>query len=360
MLTRQEITTFVENTQDEILSLYLYVDPGYQENQASTPAWEIHKKNALRDIEEHVIPSSQATWETIKPRLDLFFQDYEPSGKSLVLFMGKDIERSYELPFRIENQARFGKPFVSPLIWAIDEYEHYLTVLVDQEEATILSAYLGHIDTTDEIHIDLNYDWGQKTLMPTTQPGQNLTQGSNRDAFEDMIDEHVQRFHREVAERLTTLVAENKVQRIAFGGSEKAAHAVLNELPEKLQETVIGVFPIPIQTPEHDIAEFVREHATNYEREQELELVTSVINQAKAQGGKGALGYESVLKAFEMQQVELLIACRDADPDLLESLTLKAMQLNSKIEIVHGAAADKLRTDGEFAARLYYSLEPTT
>jgi peptide subunit release factor 1 (eRF1) len=205
--------------------------------------------------------------------------------------------------------------------------------------------------------IDLDFDWGEKTLMPATARGDSaLREGSNRERFEDMIEAHVDRFHQDVADHIRKLLAESTSSRLVIGGAERAAHNVRDKLHETVAQNLVDILSIPMSASENDIREEVLKAGRHYEREHEQTLVDEVIGFAKA-GGRGALGEDEVHRAFTMQQVELLLLpYPPQDPDVAATLTKKALDNNSEIELIHGKPAEALQQEGGVAARLYYSV----
>ncbi len=360
MLNLQDVKTLLHEEEDT-LSLYLNVDNAVPENQAASPAWGIALKNALRDIEAELEDHQKAGWKAVQERTEAFFHSYRPRSKGLVMFVTAEDEQVYELPIPTENEAKFGRPLVVPLVWKLDEYEPYLVVMTDQEEAHFYISYLGETEFEEGLEIDLEeYDFGQKTLMPATPAvvgGRPLTQGSHRDEFEDTIDEHRTRFYRDVVEATRRMTEETSAKRIILGGSEQSAHAVHNLMDDKLQAQVVSVMSIPMRYAPHEIFRDIEPVALNYERDQEMDLMQEIIDFAKS-GGRGALGAEAVEKAFEMQQVEMLVLSWPLeDTRAANQLTHQALTLNSKIELVHGAAAIKLNEEGQgIAARLYFAV----
>ena len=327
----------------------------------TNPAWEIHLKNFMRDAEQQAGDEQTETWNTIKEHVDDFLNNYSVSTKSLVLFVDENQLTSYELPITLDNASAFGEPLFTPLLWAIDEYERYLIVLVDQEKARLFTAYLGSANQQDEMTIDLDYDWGEKTLMPaSTGDGRALREGDNRERFEDMIEEHVKRFYRDVAQQTANSLKDLDSTRVIFGGNERSAHFVRNELPQQVDEYVVDILAIPVDTTAHDLGDHIQQVALNYERAFEVDLVKEVVGFAKA-NGRGAVGQEAVDKAFDMQQVELLILPYPMDNQARAAeLTLKALANNSNIELIHGSAADQLKQEGDIAARLYYAVQESS
>jgi hypothetical protein len=358
MLTLTDVRGLIDQgTDQEVLSLYLQVDNALQENQASNPAWRIWLKKHLRALDTGNHPG----WPAIQERAEAFFADYIPSGKGLAAFFGPDWEQVYALPVPLENQAAFGKPMVGPLLWALDEYKPYLVVQVDQEEAHFYISYLGQTEFRDSMEIDLEeYDFGQKTGMPSTAAragGHHGVQVNQRDRFEDMIQEHRMRFFREVADNARQLIEHDRIPRLILGGDEQTAHIVRKELPETLHKHLVAVTSIPRHFSPHEIFAQVQPLALEYERQQEIELVDSVIDSARA-GGRAMLGPEAIEAALERGQVSaLILAWPLADYELAERLAYKTLQLNGEILMVHGEPAARLSEEaGGVAARLYYSL----
>lgn len=346
----------------DTLSLYLRVDPGLEENQADTPAWAIYAKNALRDLERGISPDQEETWTHVKQRAQDYLNNFSAESKGLILFFNPDTEEDqvFELPLLPrENAAHFGEPMVSPLIWLLDEYERYLIVLVDSEQAQFLTTYMGDIDHQDSMESDrFTFDFKQKTTMPrSVRPSDaQATGGSPHDRFEDKMQDHIRNFHKDVAARIREMMKENNVERLILGGSEKSAHDVEHHLHESVKKHLVRIVPIPLNASEKEIMEKIVPVAVNYERSSEFDLVDDVINTAKADG-RGALGLDDVQEALKMHQVETLVLAYPPEDDLLlDDLTRKALAMNSQVELVHGAAAAELQHEGGVAARLYYTI----
>jgi hypothetical protein len=362
MLTLSDVKELLHQGEgQDILSLYLHVDNAVRENQAANPAWRISLKKNLRSLDDEVTEEGRAIWEAIREQAEEFFQHYAPSGKGVVAFFGPDWEQVHPLPVPVENAAAYGRPLVGPLLRALDEYQAYLVLMVDQEEAHFYESYLGQAEFRDSIEIDLDeYDFGEKSGMPPTSAklaASGTMQTNNREAFEDMIDAHRMRFYRDVAEHLRLLAEQDDIDRIILGGDEQAANTVRKQLPDALRHKVVDVVSIPRHFSTHEVFEHVQPLAVEYERDEEIRAVDEVINAARA-GGRAVLGPEAVATALDRQQVAaLILAWPPEQTDGANDLAYRALSLNSAIEIVHDAAADKLRKEASgVAARLYYTM----
>lgn len=354
MIQIEDVKQLLNQTDDYTLTLYLMVDPAARENQATTPAWRIWLKDALKDIGDS--QNGGNVWPDIRARVEAYFADYQPNSKSLALFAGPDFQQIYELPIPVENQAAFGKPPVAPLLWVMDEYQNYLIVMVDQQHARFYTAYLGEVGFQQDMTLELDTgDWRRKTgALPSTSSGSGLGRGSSEDQFEGRVEEHVHRFYRDVIEQMKEFVEKQGIRRVILGGSEQSAHVVRDLLPEHLAKAVVDVLPIPMRCTVHEIMERVQPRALDYERTEELALVEQVINLAKS-GGRGALGREAVMQALAQQRVDLLLAPWPLD-DTLKDLPARVFASGGSIELVHGDAAERLKAEGGLGARLYYAL----
>jgi hypothetical protein len=358
MLNISDVKQLLARADEQTFSLYLDVDRGKQVNQSSHPGWRTYLKQAIRDFESQV-PKRAEFAPAIQERVARVFNNgYSPAAKSVVSFFTPTSEEVHELEVPVESRWSFGRPLVAPLLWLIDEFEPYLVLMVDREKAELITAYLGTIQEAGKLETSLHlYDFGQKTLMPgtsTVSGAHPVTHGSNRDAFQDTVDDHTMRFYREVVEHVERIEARHPRIRIVVGGSEQSALAVRSLLPERL--SVVAVMGIPMYLNSSDIVKRVLPVAIEYERNQELTLVQQVIDFAKA-GGRGALGRKAVDEALTMQRVEtLLLPWPVADEVEATDLSMRTFESGGRVELIHGAAAERLADEGSIAARLYYTL----
>lgn len=356
MFAQNDVKTTLEGFKTPVLSLYLHVDAGVEENQAATPAWRIFLKNAVREVEAKLSSEDAGAWRSIREQVNPYLELFTPQSKSLVLFITEDDVQEHALSVPVENRYAFGEPLVTPMLWLEDEYEPYLVVLVDKEQGRFLTGYLGGVNQTLQMEIDLDeYDFGDKDQHPPTPMGTSAMNGTNRDMFESMLDDHRRRFLISVADRIAEVMRTRNIDRLVLGGDEQAAHALKKLLPEQLQNQVVTLINIRAKAPVKEVIERLQPEVVQYERDGEMTLLNEVIDFAKS-GGRGALGRKDVMKALKEQRVELLVVPYplDSDDDMQKLPELVA-QSGGSIELVYGDAADKLREEGGFAAKLYYT-----
>jgi hypothetical protein len=362
MLNLDEVKQVLTQAGENTLSLYLNVNNALPENQATTPAWRSWLNNELHNLGDPFPQEPRTPREKTITEVRQYLDAYQPTSKGLALFAGENLDsiRTYELAVPIDNQISFGVPLVAPLLWVIDEYEPYLVVLVDQEEARFFTSTLGNVGFEESVERSEDVsEWHEMTTMSNPAPGGGrgaVHGGSGRDDFEKRMDEQRSHLYRDVASRIDAMMQQSGARRLIFGGAEQSVHAVINLLPDRPKAAIVGILPIPLRSTTQQIFEQALPTAQEFERQKEIELVTQVTDFARA-GGRGALGRTAVIEAMEMQRVELLVMSWPAvDSELASSLALWALSLNSKIELVHGDAANMLANHDGVAARLYYTM----
>jgi hypothetical protein len=362
MITIEDVKDLLGRSEEQtVLSLYLNVDNAARANQADPPAWRIWLKRTLREMSNGTAADNQ--WQPVQERAATFFEAYSPASKGIAVFFGPSWEQVFPLPVSIENQGSYGSPMIAPLLRVLSEHQPYLIVQVSQEEAHFYINLLNQTAFADNLKIDLeDYDFAEKTLMPATaavgSDGQGgLTQGSNRESFEAMIDAHRARFYRSIVDQIGKLSRTRNIQRVILGGSEKAAHAVHNLMPDSLRKSVIDIVSLPGHYTPQEISAHVQPQALAYEQAQADKRIDDVIGMARA-GGRALLGEEAARYALERQQVEtLFLAEQLAGQKLANDMACSALRNNSSVVVMFGTAAEKLEKEGGgMAAQLYYSM----
>jgi len=362
MIDLNHVRGIVDELDKQVFSLYLHTDNARQENQSENPAWRIEAKNALSQAAEATTTTEQRDkLKQIREQVEGFLSGFIPTGKSLVMFVDVNQIHTHELPLPIDSQYHYGEPLLTPLLWTLDEYERYLIVQVDSEQARFTSAYMGGADAEGDMEMELeSYDFREKTVMPATNnPSNDARQpgGNNRDQYDAMVDAHRRRFYNDVAEHVRKLLAEMGNPRLIVSGDDKAAHAFVDLLPDDIKRNLAGAAPASFNKNDSELLDAVMETALVHERERENELVDEVINFAKA-GGRGALGHADVVQALIEQRVEtLVLTYPPVDVELANDLKLRAFRAGTEIELVHGLPAAKLESEGGVGARLYYAYE---
>jgi len=344
---------------DRTLSVFLMVDAARLENQAATPGWRIWLKTALRELSgQH---AEDETFAALRRRAEALLERHRGDSKGLALFLTPASEQLFELPVPLaENAVAYGRASLAPLLWAMDEYERTLIVVVDQERARFISGYMGGASREGTHVNDVEaYDFRQMHQMPTGRnQGDRTMGGANRDAFEATVGDHLRRFYQEVAAEVRQIKERQGIRRVILGGPGEAAHALRREMHDTVARDVVAMVPIPQWVDDGAVMRLALPAAIEVERQQEVELVDEVVNLARS-GHRGALGVPAILECLARKQVELLVLPWPLeDPQLRDELPLAALAAGAKIELVSGPAAARVHAEGGAVARLFYTLRP--
>jgi hypothetical protein len=361
MFNFDDIREILDNAPKKVLSLLLKVDPADQANQSDTPAWKIYAKNSLRELEASVTEKQLPDWKELRQQAEDYLENYQVQGKTLVMYIGKnDFFKVFHLPMALENQSSYGAALILPLLWALDEYEEAMVVLIDKEKAEFLKVYMNDANINERMRIHLEqFEQGDNvyTFKPSgARSGTGFTHSNQKDDFAALVEEQTQQFYREVLAEMEKRLKNGKIKRLILGGNHESAKALESLLSDKLSAIYMGVLPIPFISSEKQIAEAIEQHASMSERSDELDLVNSVIDLAKS-GGRGALGKAEIEQAIKFRQIELLIL---PYPPRNEDLALRwireVFNMSGSVEFVDGPAAERLEEEGGVAARLYYQI----
>lgn len=342
-----QVGALVSTPNEKVLSLYLPVDPTDEDNRRSPgkEAWRIFLKNALRETEASLDgdKEAKALWAGTVARLESFLSNYRISTATLALFVAPEGTRHVELPVRLEPRAGYGRPLIQQLLWAMDEYQHYLAVLIGADRMRAVSSYLGFVGEVATLKLDTR--WGME------DPDRWLRNFK----VESRSEEHQRNYQKSVADQVNRMMIENPdVERLILGGSEREAHGVRNYLHPHVAGQVVAILPIPVDSTDSEVVGRIEDVAIAYERDGEREIVERVVGAARA-GGPGVTGLDEVWTALEEHRVRLLVVASPVeDEELGERLMRRAFDSSATVEFVHGEAAELLREYGSIAAALYY------
>ena len=118
-------------------------------------------------------------------------------------------------------------PYVSPLAGYADDHEAFALVLLDSEQAAILSVLGGKGELLDE--------------AGTSLIGRHRRGGMSQMRYQRHRQGQVNQFYDQVAERLAKVVEEEGLRRIAVAGPGTAKKEFVGRLPKALAEAVTTV-----------------------------------------------------------------------------------------------------------------------
>jgi len=355
---------------DGVLSLYLDFDPagGARRNvrAAVNTAFDSARERLGDDA------ALLAAFERERRAVTAWVREFKLQGRSLILFFCQPLGLLdvFQLHVPVRPAARFeARPFVSPLAAVLDEHERYGVVLIDKEQARILTVYLDQVEA--------------QTLTHGSYPGRTAMGGWAQARYERHRDAHLHRHVLRVTGAIEREYRRRDFDRLVVGGPDEARAALMNALPRSLRSRVVGNFTIELFASDDDVRRLVRDLAEEAERVAELETVTDLIDGAKA-GAPAVLGWARTLEALTEGRVHQLVAvdrlrkagyaCPNRDfaatdrarscpfcgaalgrvADLREWAVEAAFDTKASVETVRGEAAERLHAEEGIGAVLRY------
>lgn len=356
-------------SREGVLSIYLAFDPAGGERRDPGAALHDALERAARTPFALGHPER---FEAERARVLHELADYRVSGRGLVVFScaPRALWQVYELQVRVPTLARFAeRPVIAALAAVLDEHERYLVVVVDKEQARLMTVYLGRIE--------------HETRITDDYPGRTAAGGWSQARYARHREDHLHRHLLHVVEVLRREARRQPFDRLILGGPPEAAHGLRAVLPAGLRARVVGLFPGELFARESEVLERVQRLEEAAERQAEQALVARLI-EAGRDAGPAALGWNETLQALGEGRVHKLVraegitrrgrvcptghfaaveaiarcpicgARTDGRLDLAEWAVERAYDTDASVEEVRAAAARALRREGGIGAVLRY------
>jgi len=318
MLDKQTIQAIREQLAPDaapVLSLYLNVNPAEPGNRQKASV--LRARTALEELD---LPDGLRT--EILRRLNQ--EHVIPEGRTFVLFSGEDPSKLYRVEYLHEELpllnldasdgalARWGTPFVAPVLFAADQGERYAALYVSQGLVRCFEAFMGDIRENWSSVRDLDTENWTRVTEARHQPGQGnpVTSRGGRDVdtFADRMDVMTARFYRQVVDQFLADDLSRDAERLILLGTPDAVKAFADALPQQWQDRIVARLPGPKDdsaTPAAWyplIADSIRE-AEDAGEEALLDRIRE----------RGSWGRSEVLNLLNNGQVDILVLPFDVD-----------------------------------------------
>jgi Hypothetical protein len=260
MIGKEEVRRIKEslkNLKTPALSLYLDINPAKPDNAGR--AYALRAKDAMKAL---------AVPEALAEKVLGLLQHEVIQAKTLALFA--DQERLELFPLQVELPlvravktafvdektsrlltdgalAHYGEPFLLPLVYALDEYERYGVVYVDQERWRVFEVFLGEIAEVKDAFLVLDTEAWRRLSLDAPGRRFNLSGiargGAGQDLFAKRLAAWEERFYKALAHELVRHVEERGFTRLLLMGPEEHTKLFLGYLPKRLKEKVVAELP---------------------------------------------------------------------------------------------------------------------
>ncbi len=359
------------------LSVYLNVD---QSQPANLNRGYLRRlKERLRACAERLTGEAERrSLVAAAGRVIDFVSSYGGGARTVVIFTepsnGFFWERELQIP--LESTLRWEeKPYIRPLVEAIDEYQRYGVVLLDREKARLFSVYLGQIEEYRDVFSEEKRKFSKSPSKDTALSQPNLQRRE---------EEHALWHLRGVAGELERLAAQYRFDRLILAGRNEITNELAGILPKKLQAMVVRHISLPLDANEQAVLKETMRIEQEVERADESALVERLITAASKES-RGVLKLQPTLDAMRQGRIMQLVYAQDfsvdgaqcrkceslfagapaaacaycggelrAVPDIVARLADMAFASGGQPENVRGPAADRLRAAGGIGAFLRF------
>lgn len=307
MITKSDIFMLrdqLARLEPPVLSLYVSVNPAQPEN--ARKGYAIRAKNVLSRLE---LP------EPLLQRVLANLEQDAPQARTRVIYASAGFMQTYDLQvdlpseeFRTgEAEAHWGEPYLAPLLVALDEYQPYGVVAVDEERWRFFVYRLGELtEVADAFRAIDPSAWRQMTEARQGTPrGVPARGGAGKDAYAERVDEWTRRFFRTVGEAVVEQVNSAGLERIVILGPEEVAKGFVEFIPEPTRSRVVRVLPgrSGQRWGEGEILKALEPVIPVVERERELALLDQIAE-------KGLRGLSEVLQALQEGRIYQVVVPR--------------------------------------------------
>ena len=360
----RELQQYLSSPDSLVLSLYVNID---QSNAANlNRGFETAVENFFRQMLETQIATdnNRPKFEAETDRVLRFLRNYTPKGKGLVIFSDSshDFWWQRDLQVSVPTEARWSsRPWVRPLFEVIEDHDRFIVVLMDKQRARILSVDAEGMQQQAEILSDV--------------PNKHSTTGSDHIMSQGQMErdhtKHIKWHAKHVADELAVIVERKKLSRIVIGGPVEATSLFTNELPKRLQQMIIGSVAVPLDANYERLVSEIRAIQQKSEHEDEARMVEAMITGAM-KNDRAVIGLSDTLLAIQEQRVYCLVVAKDYHvegkeceschvlleagveaclfcggkalpvPDLINRASHRVLDQAGKVQMVAGAAADKM------------------
>ncbi len=342
-----------------ILSVYLEVDPALMEHEGHEAAL-LDLWKPLRAAVK--VTPAEARVEEETARVNEYVRSWdEPPGRAVAMFSSApaDVFLPVALEVPARGVARFGaRPYLLPLISALDEYERYCVALVDKERARIFTVWMGRIEERFEVMDEV--------------PGRSAAGGWSQARYARHREWHLYEHLRHVVDELWALDQRTRFHRLIIGGPDEAIAALKPMLPRSLTRKLVGEFAGEMFATDGEVVARVADIEEQIERGAELGLVDELLTRA-AKGELAVTGWDDILTALTEGRAHRLVLvdgemasgfecpeghavvkerierCPYCDapmhpaPDLAARAARLALATGAHVELVRGEAAERMR-----------------
>jgi len=298
-----------------VLSFYAGHVPAQAADRQPTAPIELRNqlktlRARLEGADRDLVRAIEARLAALDGPLDTLVDPKRP-GRGRALFVGvasgEQRTVSLQLPFR-ERVLHDTTAYVRPLVTALDEGRPALIVVVSRTGVRVLHWTTGEAAEVEEARFVKDEDLFRDDASgpSTSNPQRAMYARSDREGYEERLDEHRHRFLKQVLEDVVHRAASDRIDRMVLSAPPKLREEVKALVPAHEGVRVLVAEQAWESAPAHEIAQHAFQLLRSVHLDREQELADSALERALS-GGSGALGLRHVCEALNAGRVEHLL-----------------------------------------------------
>ncbi|MFU8840077.1 MAG: hypothetical protein ACNA8R_05075 [Nitriliruptoraceae bacterium] len=328
-----------------VLSFYAGHVPAQAADRQPTAPIEL--RNQLKALRSRLEGADRDLVRAIESRLARLdgpleaLVDPKRPGQGRALFVGvasgEQRSVSLQLPFR-ERVLHDSTAYVRPLVTALDEGRPALIVVVSRTGVRVLHWATGEAAEVEEARFVKDEDLFRDDASgpSTSNPQRAMYARSDREGYEERLDEHRRRFLKQVLEDVVHRAASDRIDRMVLSAPPKLREEVKTLVPAHEGVRVLVADQVWESAPAHEIAQHAFQLLRSVHLDREQELADHVLERALS-GGPGALGLRHVCEALNAGRVDHLLI---DDRLVLDGYVASDGTLHPRIEGLAASAED--------------------
>lgn len=252
-----------------VLSAYLATTPNRVRGQGYLLAF----RNACRDVRSSLPAAEVGAFEASAARVEGYLTDeLVPADAGLAVFSSNGLDYFFAVPLPDPPREQVvwdTRPYLEPLVAALDEYERVAIVLFDKERSRLFTVYLGEIE--------------ERQAFEDEVPGKQATGGwfgLAQTHYARHHEEHVRRHVQRTIGALTTLLRQRPFDRLLLAGPDEALAMLQHLLPRPLRARLAGTLDLELFASDADVLSAARVAAEAIERQGEVNAINELVDAA--------------------------------------------------------------------------------
>jgi peptide subunit release factor 1 (eRF1) len=242
-----------------MLSLYATVNPAHPD--INPQAVYVKVKNTLKQLGE----VSPKVIEQVRD----YFEGRSHDSRSLAVFADENHFETLELEVELLDdgddhlEARWGEPYLTPLLMAMDHHDRYGVAFVDRDHLRFFQVQMGQIEELLTEARPQLADEEDDQIQSNRQARPEYVAsrgGAEVQLAQEHVKDHQRTFYKDMGVRLREIMNANEIQKLVVMGPDGDTHGLRDALPPQLADRVASVVPGPSspKASAHEILERVR------------------------------------------------------------------------------------------------------